>query len=153
MTGHPRYVNFQLVQSISTACPNFLPKSQNGCHVSLQDWRAQNLGDPCLGKFPKLVISHRAKWRAQPKLRARISPFIADSALHDSRLKCSISRQLSRYYHDTCEKRSFVALRDMDGVSHFWIGGACLSDPAKSLVVEPHRNFSKILVFRRVFLG
>jgi hypothetical protein len=28
---------------------------------------------------------------------------------------------------------------------------ACLSDPAKSLVVEPDRNFSKILVFRRVF--
>jgi hypothetical protein len=28
---------------------------------------------------------------------------------------------------------------------------ACLSDPAKSLVVEPYRNFSKILVFRRVF--
>jgi hypothetical protein len=27
---------------------------------------------------------------------------------------------------------------------------ACLSDPAKSLVVEPDRNFSKILVFRRV---
>jgi DDE superfamily endonuclease len=29
---------------------------------------------------------------------------------------CSISRELSRYYHDTCEKCSFVALLDMDGV-------------------------------------
>jgi hypothetical protein len=66
---------------------------------------------------------------------------------------CSISRQLSRYYHDTCEKCSFVALLDMGGVSHFYVleWSACLSDPAKSLVVEPDRNFSKILVFRRVF--
>jgi hypothetical protein len=30
----------------------------------------------------------------------------------------SISRQLSRYYHDMCEKCSFAALLDMDGVSH-----------------------------------
>jgi hypothetical protein len=40
-----------------------------------------------------------------------------------------ISRQLSRYYHDTCEKCSFVALLDMDGVSHFmfWSGAlVCL---------------------------
>jgi hypothetical protein len=68
-------------------------------------------------------------------------------------LRCSISRQLPRYYHDTCEKWSFVALLDMDGVSHFYVleWSTCLSDPAKSLVVEPDRNFSKILVFRRVF--
>jgi hypothetical protein len=46
-----------------------------------------------------------------------------------------------------------VALLDMDGVSHSYVleWSACLSDPAKSLVVEPDRNFSKILVFRRVF--
>jgi hypothetical protein len=42
---------------------------------------------------------------------------------------CSISRQLSRYYHDTCEKCSFVALLDMGGVSNFmfWSGAlVCL---------------------------
>jgi hypothetical protein len=37
--------------------------------------------------------------------------------------RCSISRKLSRYYHDTCEKCSFVALLDMDGVFFvFWSG-------------------------------
>jgi hypothetical protein len=36
---------------------------------------------------------------------------------------CSISRQLSRYRLDTCEKCSFVALLDMDAVSrlHVWV--------------------------------
>jgi hypothetical protein len=70
-----------------------------------------------------------------------------------SGILCSISRQLSRCYHATCEKCSFVALLDMDGVSHFYVleWSACLPDPAKSLVVEPDRNFSKILVFRRAF--
>jgi hypothetical protein len=59
------------------------------------------------------------------------------SAFTDEYWECSISRQLSRYYHDTCEKCSFVALLVMDGVSHFYVleWSACLSDPAKSLVV------------------
>jgi hypothetical protein len=44
---------------------------------------------------------------------------------------------------------SFVALLDMDGVSHSYAleWSACLSDPAKSLVVAPDRNFSKSLFF------
>jgi hypothetical protein len=41
------------LKSISTARPNFLPKSQNLCHESLQDWRAQNLRRPMFGQVPK----------------------------------------------------------------------------------------------------
>jgi hypothetical protein len=66
---------------------------------------------------------------------------------------CSISRELSRYYHDTCEKCSFVALLDNGRCFFFYVleWSPCLSDPAKSLVVEPDRQISKILVFRPVF--
>jgi hypothetical protein len=65
------------------SCPN--PKIDATC--LFRTGGPKIWGDPYLGKFPKLVISHRAKWKTYPKLMAGISPVVADSAVHDSRVQ------------------------------------------------------------------
>jgi hypothetical protein len=59
-----------IVKSISTARPNFSPKSQNRCHVSLQDWWAQHLGRPMFGQVPKARAFPPRKMESLPTTHA-----------------------------------------------------------------------------------
>jgi hypothetical protein len=69
-----------MYKSISTARPNFLPKSQNRCHVSLQDWRAQNLGRPMLGHvsearvFPQRGVASKTEGGNISKIHQSMIP-------------------------------------------------------------------------------
>jgi hypothetical protein len=71
--------------------------------------------------------------------------------------ECSRSRQLSRYFHDTCEKCCFAPLLDMEDVSQFYVLDgrfACLILQndwwLSQIAISPKPGFS--LRFRRCVL-